>query len=264
MSLLALRDVIVDGRRGDRPRLRVPQLQLDAGLVVVVGNNGAGKSTLLDVAAGVLRPTAGVVSVDGQDLAGLSAKARCVAVASLGQKPRAAPDITVFSRIAQGLAPRRGPDAPLTDDDDDAILAVAAALGLEGELLEARLDEVSGGEAQRAHVARALVDERARCVILDEPLAGLDEATSVALVGLLRERARAQLIVVSVHDLGMAALCGGRVLGLRAGEIVVDVDLSSGDGAALNEHAEGLLGSPLRVVEIDGWVGVTRRRADSD
>jgi iron complex transport system ATP-binding protein len=261
MSRLHVESIVVRGRA--RPRLKVDALALDVGLVVLIGKNGAGKSTLLDVCAGVLRPDVGVVSVDGVDLRGLSARARSQRIASLGQRPQAALGITVFARIAQGLAPRRGPDAAVNDDSAAAVYAIAAAVGIT-DFLDARLDEISGGEAQRTHIARALVDDSARCVILDEPLAGLDEAAALAVVAVLRARARHQLVMLSIHDVGMAALCGGRVLGLNDGELAFDVDSVDGSSAvALNEHAERLLGSPLRVVDEEGWVGVTRRRPSS-
>ncbi len=263
MSLLHLSDVVVGGavaRQATGPRLRVPSLVLDVGMVVVVGENGAGKSTLLDVCAGVLRPDQGRVVVDGVEFAGLSARARAQRIASLGQRPRAAPGITVFDRIAQGLAPRCGADAAVDDDTAAAVGGVALALGIGVGLLDRRLDEISGGEAQRAHIARALVDDKAQVVILDEPLAGLDEAAAMALIAFLQTRARHQLVMLSVHDVGLAALCGGRALGIKAGEIALDVDVDTDGVAALNDNAERLLGSALRVVEVGGWVGVTRRR----
>lgn len=253
MSVLQLDEVVVVGLGGDR--LRVPALALAPGLCVVVGENGAGKSTLLDVLAGLLRPTAGRVLLDGAPLSSRSPTERARRVASLGQRPRGAPWLRVRERVAQGLIPRLGAGPPSSPRVHRAVDEVAAALGIAG-LLDRPLAAVSGGEQQRAHVARALVDDEAGVVLLDEPFAGLDEAGSALLVRALRARADAgAVVVVSVHDLGLAALLGGRVLGLRAGVIVVD-----GAGLAGLEAAAPLLGSGLRVTSVDGAVGVLRFR----
>jgi iron complex transport system ATP-binding protein len=253
MSVLHLEDVVVAGVGGDR--LRVPALALSPGLVVVVGENGAGKSTLLDVLAGLLCPAVGRVLLDGEPLSSRSPAERARRVASLGQRPRAAPWLRVRERVAQGLIPRLGAGPPSSPRVHRAVDDVAAALGIAG-LLDRPLAALSGGEQQRAHVARALIDDDAAVVLLDEPFAGLDEAGCALLVRALRARADAgTVVVVSVHDLGLAALLGGRVLGLRAGGIVVD-----GVGLAGLEAAAPLLGPGLRVTSVDGAVGVLRAR----
>jgi iron complex transport system ATP-binding protein len=253
MSLIEVVDVTVAGARG--PRLRVGSLVLRPGITVVVGANGAGKSTLLDVLAGLVRPSAGQVQIDGVSLASLSATARAQRVASLGQQPRAAPWLRVRERIAQGLIPRLGAGPPPSPCVEAAVIEVARRLGID-HLLERRLTALSGGEQQRAHVARCLVDTAAAVVLLDEPFAGLDEASSGLLVRALRARADAGTVVlVSVHDPGLAALLAGRVLGLREGAIVVD-----GDGVAGLEAAASLLGPGLTIVVGPAGVGVLRAR----
>jgi iron complex transport system ATP-binding protein len=253
MSRLALDGVVVTGARGDR--LRLDSLGLGPGLAVVVGENGAGKSTLLDVLAGLLRPAAGQVLLDDTPMSSRSPLERSRAIASLGQRPRAAPWLRVRERIAQGLIPRLGAGPPPSPDVERAVTDVAARLGI-GALLDRPLAALSGGEQQRAHVGRALIDDKAGVLLLDEPFAGLDEAGCALLVAALRARADAgTVVVVSVHDLGLAALLGGRVLGLQAGRIVVD------DGGIDGlEAAAALLGTGLRVVSIDGAIGVLRVR----
>lgn len=253
MSRLVLDGVVVTGARGDR--LRVDALVLRPGLAVVVGENGAGKSTLLDVLAGLLRPTAGQVLLDDTPVSRRSPIERSRAIASLGQRPRAAPWLRVRDRIAQGLIPRLGAGPPRLPHVERAVVDVAASLGITA-LLDRPLAALSGGEQQRAHVGRALIDEGAGVLLLDEPFAGLDEAGCALLVAALRARAESGTVVlVSVHDLGLAALLCGRVLGLQAGRIVVD------DGGIDGlEAAAALLGAGLRVVSVDGAVGVLRVR----
>jgi iron complex transport system ATP-binding protein len=252
MSVLRVVDVVVGA---PVPRLQVPSLELGPGLTVVVGENGAGKSTLLDVAAGVLAPTTGAVLLDGSPLSTRTPSARARVIASLGQRPRSAPWLRVDERIAQGLAPRLGARAT---PDHPAVAHVLEALAL-GALRHRTLTSLSGGEQQRAHIGRALVDSDAGVVLLDEPFAGLDEGATALVVAVLQARAGAgAAVVVSVHDLGLAALLGGRVLGVANGRVAVD-----GTGAAALEAAAALLGGRVSVVDDGVSVGVLRRRQPS-
>ncbi|MDP2340976.1 MAG: ATP-binding cassette domain-containing protein [Deltaproteobacteria bacterium] len=246
---LSIVDVDVAGR------LRVPALTLEPGLVVVVGQNGAGKSTLLDVLAGILRPDRGRVELnDVDDVTGLPPRSRARLIASLGQEPLSTLDeLTVQARIAQGLAPRRGHNAILDDEARSRVAAVAVELGL-GASLDRRLGRLSGGERRRAHVARALVDEQAAVVVVDEPFAGLDRSGTGLLVAALRTRALRQIVVVSVHEVQTALALGGRLLGLQAGSVVVDGALPQ----AL-EQAASVWGDVKVVVDGD-YVGVLLKR----
>lgn len=236
-----------------KDRLVVPSLTLSTGVTVVVGNNGAGKSTLLDLAAGVLRPNTGMVSSNGIDIASLAPRVRAARLASLAQEPPRLDDVTVLARIGQGLAPRRGANVGLDARSRAAIATVATELGVQA-LLSRRLGSLSGGERRRVHVARVLVDDEADAVVIDEPFAGLDQASSGLLVAALKRRAARQIVVVSVHDIAVALALSGRLLGLAAGAIVVD--------GALPEalHDAGAVWGDVKVVSDGDYVGVLVRR----
>ncbi len=247
-SALVLEDIVVAGR------LRVPLLRLLPGITVVVGENGAGKSTLLDVVAGVHVPARGRLLFDDVAVSGLPPRERARRIASLGQEPPRLDDVVVAARIAQGLVPRRGPNAPVDAAASALVEAVAAELGV-GHLLARRLGQLSGGERRRVHVARVLVDDEAGAVVVDEPFAGLDQKSSALLIAALHRRAaNRQVVVVSVHDVATALALGGRLLGLVSGAIVVDGVLPE----ALAQ-ATAVWGDVKVVVDGD-YVGVLQRR----
>jgi iron complex transport system ATP-binding protein len=254
MTRLQLVDVVVEGARSaGPPRLAVPALDLGPGLTVLVGDNGAGKSTLLDVAAGVLRPTTGRVLLDGVPLSSWPPARRAARIASLGQGEAGDDDEVVAERIARGLVPRRGAFALYDHDVDRTVAAVAAEVGIRDHLARP-VGALSGGERRRAGIARALVDDAAAVVLLDEPFAGLDAAATALVVVALRRRAEAGVVVVvSVHDVATVLALGGRLVGLVGGRVAVDGALPAVLGDA------GVVWGDVRVVVEGEWVGVLRR-----
>ena len=247
--MLSLHHVVVP------QRLQIGALSLSPGLTVVVGQNGAGKSTLLDVVAGVLKPRQGRVSLDSvDDVGALAPRARARLISSLSQDSGSSlHDLSVQERIAQGLAPRRGFNAGLNDEARVGVAAVADELGL-GPWLHLSLGLLSQGERRRAHVARALVDDRARVVVVDEPFAGLDRGGTDLLIAALKKRASTQIVVVSVHEVQTALALGGRLLGLQAGAVVVDGPLL----LALPDAA--VVWGDVKVVADGAYVGVLHKR----
>ncbi len=208
-------------RRGEAAALDSVTLAFDAGtFVAIVGENGAGKSTLLDALAGILPPTTGEVFVEEIVLARLSPRQRAQRISSVGQTPPVAPDLGVFDRIGQGLAPRRGAGAFLDDHAKACVVKAATALGVDA-LGERTLAELSGGERRRVEIARGLVDVDASVVLVDEPLANVDVRRASAVLGALKDRARqGALVVASVHDLGRAFRHADVIVGLRNGGVV--------------------------------------------
>lgn len=228
-------------------RLRDVTLELSPGLTVVVGENGAGKSTLLDVLAGVLLPDRGVVTfVDGTstDLRALAPRQRARRIASLGQASVDV-DASALERIAQGLAPRRGSRALIDDATRARVQTVARALGID-ELLDRDVAALSAGQRRRIEVARALVDDLASCVIVDEPHAAVDVKHQGLVSRALVARARAgALVIVSVHDLGIAAAIADRVIGMREGRVVIDGPVASAITSASIAQLYGVEGATV-------------------
>ncbi|MDP9239292.1 MAG: ATP-binding cassette domain-containing protein, partial [Actinomycetota bacterium] len=168
-----------------------------AALTVVQGRSGSGKSTVLRLLAGLDRPDAGSVVVDGTALSGLDRDAladlRRATVAYSGQSVYLAEALDVVETLQIARDVRRLPP------DDASIDRWLAALDLDG-LRGRQVRLLSGGERQRVAVARALA-VGARLVLVDEPTAHLDETHAELLAAALIEAARGGTAVVAAsHD----------------------------------------------------------------
>lgn len=187
-------------------------------VVAVLGPNGSGKSTLLGVLAGLLRPDAGSVRLDGTvltDAAGgklVSARRRRVGL--LAQQPLLFPHLTVRENVAFGPRSRglRRSDARAAADRQ---LDEVGARELAGR----RPARLSGGQAARVALARALASDPA-VLLLDEPLAAVDVETAPALRALLRRLLADRMGVVVTHNPLDALVLADRVLVLADGVIV--------------------------------------------
>ncbi|MBA2717107.1 MAG: ATP-binding cassette domain-containing protein [Propionibacteriales bacterium] len=201
------------------PALRGVSLTLAPGEVVAVtGPSGGGKSTVLHIAAGLLRPQTGRVALLGHDLDGLDETARArLRRRELGivlQYGQLVPDLALVDNVA----------LPLMLDGSELASARTAAsdalnqVGLGGQDM-ATPAEISGGQAQRAAVARALVTSP-RLLLADEPVASLDAAGGREILDLLLAVARTHgggLLLIT-HDNTVAAMAD-REVRLRAGTV---------------------------------------------
>lgn len=170
--------------------------------VALLGPSGCGKSTLLRLIAGLETPLAGRILVDGQPLGGPDPSRILVF-----QDPTLYPWRTVWDNVALGLQARG-----LLGQQRGRVDAALAKVGL-GEFHRAYPRQLSGGMAQRAALARALVNEP-RLLLLDEPLGKLDSLTRIAMQGelirLWQQQRYSSLLVT--HDVEEALLLCDRVL----------------------------------------------------
>ncbi|MFG2516111.1 ABC transporter ATP-binding protein [Streptomyces sp. NPDC048584] len=225
--VLRVRALTARHRDGSRPAtvvLRTPELDLFPGRsLAVVGRSGSGKTTLARCVAGLHRDHDGEVLLDGVPLPRSLRdrdRAQLAAVQYVFQDAHAAFDEhrSVARQVARTAVRLRG------TDEDTAIreaLTTLDALGLPEELAHRRPGRLSGGELQRAALARALL-ARPRVLVCDEITSGLDPVTRRGildmLTGLARERDGLSLVLIT-HDLDTAALAH-RIAVLDAGEIV--------------------------------------------
>jgi iron complex transport system ATP-binding protein len=191
----------------------------DAGdLIVVVGPNGAGKTTLLRAIAGLVETAAGSIRCFGRDPHAPDRRGLARDLAYLPQHyelafPFAVEEVVLLGRYAR----QRGLGLASVEDLEAARLAMAATDV--ATLAHRRFDELSGGEARRVILAQALC-QGARCLLLDEPTAGLDPAHARGVFTMLRRHcdAGAAAIVVT-HDLDLALRYGGTMWLVAGGRL---------------------------------------------
>ncbi|WP_304451494.1 ABC transporter ATP-binding protein [Nocardiopsis sp. YSL2] len=195
-------------------------------LAAVVGPSGSGKSSLLAVAATLVGPDSGTVSVGGVDALRLTARDRArLRLREVGivfQQPNLLGSLTAVEQLmvmghmrGQPLGPARG-----------AAMETLAAVGLSGKE-HRRPHQLSGGERQRVNIARAL-SGRPSVLLVDEPTAALDHERGARIMDLLAEATRAfgvatLLVTHDTDHLGAAA----RVLTMRDGVLEADVSAAS-------------------------------------
>ncbi|KOG30623.1 ABC transporter ATP-binding protein [Streptomyces resistomycificus] len=220
--VLEVRDLVA--AHGRSTVLRVPRITLRAGeCLAVVGRSGSGKTTLARCLAGLHRDHRGEILLDGTALPRSLRhrdRARLAAVQYVFQDARAAFDEhrAMLGQVARTAVRLRGVDEHTAVREASAMLG---RLGLAGDLAHRLPGELSGGELQRAALARALL-ARPRILVCDEITSGLDTVTRRALLdllaGLLGERDDLSLVLVT-HDLDTARLAD-RIAVLDAGDLV--------------------------------------------
>jgi iron complex transport system ATP-binding protein len=201
---------------GGRAVLADVGLAAQSGEVVgVIGPNGAGKTTLLRAALGLQARDAGTVSLGGRPLERLSERERAGLAAYLPQERRVAWNMPAWRIAALGAIDRPPAEAHA------AALERLAELEI-GALAERGVLDMSGGERARVLLARLLAS-RAPLLVADEPAAGLDPETQFLALERLRARADAGCaVVVTLHDLTLAARACDRLVMLSAGRVAAD------------------------------------------
>ncbi|WP_309069632.1 ATP-binding cassette domain-containing protein [Microbacterium sp.] len=217
------------------------------GITALIGPNGAGKSTLFGLIGRLIKPDAGRVTVDGQDVSTASSSELAKVLAVLRQDSHIAARLTVQDLVEFGRFPHS--KGRLTVDDRTHIERAIAYLDLEP--YRARfLDELSGGQRQRAFIAMVLAQDT-KYVLLDEPLNNLDLRHQTAIMKLVRRMADelGLRVIVVLHDINFAATYADRIVAMRDGRIVADAP--SGE-IMRPDVLEAVYDTAVDVREIDG------------
>ncbi|WP_435858588.1 ABC transporter ATP-binding protein [Streptomyces pathocidini] len=217
----------------------------DHSFTVVVGPNACGKSTLLRALSRMLKPAAGTVLLDGQDINSLPAKKVARTLGLLPQSSIAPDGITVADLVARGRYPHQGLLRQWSKDDERIVGESMAATGV-ADLADRYVDELSGGQRQRVWIAMALAQETP-LLLLDEPTTYLDIAHQIEILDLcarLHEEQGRTLVAV-LHDLNHAARYATHLIALRDGRVVAEGEPGEIVTASLVEEVFGL---PCRVI----------------
>jgi len=187
-------------------------------LVAILGPNASGKSTLLRLLAGLTKPLAGRIEVDGEEVSALSLRTRAKLIALVQQESELLFPLRVWEYVLQGRYPH---GRRLRFESDNDCLMVGNSLGQVGaEALRDRwMHQLSGGEKQRVILARALAQQPS-LLLLDEPTQHLDIGGKVELLQRLRRLAdeTRHTVLVVTHELDLAAEFSDRIVLLHKGK----------------------------------------------
>ncbi|RLV54536.1 metal ABC transporter ATP-binding protein [Aeromicrobium phragmitis] len=217
MTAIDVRSVRV--RRGDATVLHDVSVQVEPGVVcALIGMNGSGKTTLFDTLADRTRPIGGEVRILGESPARARRRA---ALGYVPQSERIDWDFPVSVREVVAMGRQRGGrwTNRISATDRAAVDEAIARVGLLG-LEDRQIGQLSGGQRKRAFVARGLA-QQAQVLLLDEPFAGVDLPSEMALRQVVGDAAASGVtVLVSTHDVhGLADWCDAAVI-LRAGRVV--------------------------------------------
>ena len=191
-------------------------------IISIIGPNGSGKSTVLKALGRLLKPTGGIVCLDGKNIHKMEPKAVARKISILPQTATAPGDMTIYDLVCYGRMPHRGMLASQTDTDEAIIREAMESAGVY-EMRHRSLAGLSGGERQRAWIAMALA-QTPEILLLDEPTTYLDIYHQLELMQLicrLHEEKKIAVIMV-LHDLNHAVRFSQRLVAVKKGRILAD------------------------------------------
>ncbi len=208
--------------------------------VALAGPSGSGKTTLLYLLAGILQPDTGSLAIDGNDLARVKpGRELSILVGIIHQQYDLVPHLPVLHNVLAGRLGQWGllrSAASLVWPQDRGLAETALERMGIGDKAWERTSHLSGGEQQRAAIARLMV-QSPLVVLADEPVASLDPAMAEEmlrlLTGLSEDCGRA--LVVSLHSPELIRRFCTRVIGLRAGQLVFDLPAEAVTGPTMDD-----------------------------
>ena len=173
-------------------------------LICLIGRNGAGKSTLLRTLAGMKKPLAGDIFLDGKTMSKMSENEIAKRLSIVLTDPVKVPYMTVEDLVAFGRYPHFGGAVKMTPEDKTIVSSAICDVGIE-HLKTRQLITLSDGERQKAILARSIA-QQTDFIILDEPAAFLDFPSKIELMRLLKHlvKQHSKAILLSTHDIEMS------------------------------------------------------------
>lgn len=232
---------------GEKEVLKGIELKFSRGKVyAILGPNGSGKSTLLRAMVKIIKYKKGRILLDNQDIKNLSAKEIARKIAYLPQRSNSVPHSTVFDSILLGRKPH------IFFEPSKRDIEIVEKLIHEFSLMHhafRKIDELSGGEAQKVLIARALAQEP-EVLLLDEPVNHLDPKNQLEILWLLKKTTNDFKIatVVVLHDINLAIQFADYFIFMKNGEIYREGDLNI-IGSALIRDVYDI---DVEIIEVDG------------
>lgn len=205
----------------DRPIVDGLSLSIPNGLITaLIGANGSGKSTILKTMARLMKAQKGSVYLDGKSIESMPTKQVAQQLAILPQHPTAPDGLTVSELVSFGRYPHQKGIGTLSKEDK-RMIAMALEMTALTEFADRPLDQMSGGQRQRAWIAMALA-QGTDILFLDEPTTYLDMAHQLEVLQLLRRlnKEEGKTIVMVVHDLNHASQYADHVIAIKNGAVV--------------------------------------------
>lgn len=212
----------------------------------IIGANACGKSTLLKSMSRLLKPTGGVVLLDGKDVHTVPPKELARTLGLLPQSPIAPEGITVADLVGRGRHPHQGIISRWSREDDEAV-AFALDTTHTAELADRAVDELSGGQRQRVWIAMALA-QQTDLLLLDEPTTYLDVAHQVEVLDLLTDLNETSgiTIVMVLHDLNLAARYCDEIAMIAGGKVEA---VGTPSEVFTEERVEKVFGLKSRIID---------------
>lgn len=208
---------------GEKVIVEQLNLSIPAGKVTaLVGANGSGKSTILKTMARIMKPQKGGVFLDGKSIHQMQTKEVAKQLAILPQNPVAPEGLTVSELVSFGRFPHQKGFGSLSKEDKEMVAWALQVTGMT-EFSDRPIDQMSGGQRQRAWIAMALA-QGTDILFLDEPTTFLDMAHQLEVLKLLERlnKEEGRTIIMVVHDLNHATRYAHHVVAIKHGNVLYE------------------------------------------
>lgn len=216
-------------------------------VISLIGPNGAGKSTVFGMVCRLLERSSGDILLDGRDVGEWDAKDLAKRMAILPQTHTTQMKITVEELVSFGRFPHSG--SHLTADDRTIVTRAIDYMEL-GDFRDRFIDEMSGGQRQRAFIAMVLAQDT-DYVFLDEPTNNLDVYHATRMMKLVRRLCDelGKTVVLVLHEINLAAFYSDRILAFREGQLVVQGTVKD---VMTEKNLKRIYGVDFQIHEVDG------------